>query len=505
MLGWILFTMLGGTIYVDGSGVTEAPAASALVAEGEPGVRLSYDAAEPKGKRKAARIDHRSEDLILDGSKRAKVQANADDIARNFAIARWMIRKHLDFVTSFEFQSTSGNDEADDSVEAFIGRWSRPQNCDRAGRHPLWRIIRLAEGQRTIRGDVGLLKLSDFRLQAIESDRVRNPGGATTWGKDQQWVHGVKTDPAGRALAYAIHKRRMGAFEFERTVPASNLILHGYFDRFDQVRGISPIVAALDPLRDLHENFSLALAKAKVEQLFALAFFRKAVDAAGLVTEQPQPTESGEAADEEKVKYQVDFGQGPIVLDLEPGDDAKFLKSESPHSNFQAFTQLVLAIAMKSLDLPYIFADEGAGVFHSFRGSWLIYDRASESKREENRELLNLLTAWRLMWAIFDGELVLPRGMAFEDLAWSWNHRGIPWFDPNKELNGDLAAISGGFDNPQRITQKRGGGDWYANIDATAKALKYAREHPDGPVPISFDPQSQVVEVVEKEEAPRGK
>ena len=351
-------------------------------------------------------------------------------------------------------------------------------------------MIRLLEAQRTVKGDCGLLKLGDGRLQAIESDRIRNPGGATIAGPNQNWVHGVKLDEAGRALAYAVHRRRMGTFEFERSVPAGNLILHGYFDRFDQVRGISPIVAALDPLRDLYENFTLALAKAKVEQLFALAFYRGATDAAGVVT----PTER---------KYEVDFGSGPVVLDLDPGDRAEFLTSSSPHSNFQAFGQLILAVAMKALDLPYIFADEGAGVFHSFRGSWLIYDRSCETKREENRDVLNRLTLWRLILAVLDGELTIPKGMQLSDLAWAWNHRGFPWFDPNKELTGDLAAIQAGFDTPQRITQKRGGGDWYANIEQTGKALKFAKEQK---VAVSFAPVPQRIEVVEKEEeGKRGK
>jgi len=102
---------LGGSIHVGQSGVHEAVP-----------THFSYDATEPKGRRKSPAIDRRSEDLILDSTKRAKVQANASDIARNFALARWMIRKHLDFVTTFEFQSLTGNDALDDQIEAIIAR-----------------------------------------------------------------------------------------------------------------------------------------------------------------------------------------------------------------------------------------------------------------------------------------------------------------------------------------------------------------------------------------------
>jgi capsid protein len=490
----LLMSLLSGPILVQPSGVSELAHVDAAP---QAASKLSYDAAEPKGRRKAPRIDHRSEDLILDGSKRAKVQANADDIARNFATARWMIRKHLDFVTSFEFLADTGNDEFDEALEEFVRRWSRAPNFDRAGRHPLWRMIRLAEAQRTIRGDCGILKLADGRVQAIESDRIRNWGGATTAGTDQQWIHGVKTDTAGRAIAYAIHRRRQGSFEFERTVPAGNLILHGYFDRFDQVRGISPIVSALDPLRDLYEAQTLALAKMKVEQLFALAFFRDATESAGNVEELAETTDTGAT----RTSYQVDFGGGPVLLDLDPGDKAEFLQGESPSANFQAFSQIVLATAMRSLDLPYIMADEGAGVFHSFRGSWLIYNRSCESKQAEVRDVLMRLTMWRIVLAIIDGELVLPRGLAIEDIDFAWNHRGFPWFDPNKELTGDNAAIAAGYDTPQRVTLKRGGGDWYKNILDRKHAEQFAR---DNGVAVSFGPPApQPIEVVEKEEEGR--
>jgi hypothetical protein len=53
------------------------------------------------------------------------------------------------------------------------------------------------------------------------------------------------------------------------------------FDRFDQLRGISPLAAAINTLRGTYEGFDYALAKAKVAQMFALAFYREAVNRAG--------------------------------------------------------------------------------------------------------------------------------------------------------------------------------------------------------------------------------
>lgn len=497
MLSILLMSLasLGGSIHVGLTGVSEAvPAAAA---------QLSYDAVEQRGRRKSPTIDSRSEDLILDSTKRSKAQATTLDLCRNFSVARWMIRRHLDYVASFDFHSRTGDDQFDDQVDTFMQRWFRKYACDRAGRHPFWRIIRLAEMLRTTSGDCGLLKLSDGRLQAIEGDRVRNPSGATIAGDAQQWVHGVKLDPAGKALAYSIHRRRLyGGFEFERTVPASSLCLHAHLDRFDQVRGISPIMSALNPLRDVYENFDYALAKAKVTQLFALAITSERGEDTGGETNVTTTTETNSETGTTGTKYEVDFGKGPIKLELDPGDEARFLESATPSTQFQDFTQLVIQVALKALDIPFSFYDEAHTNFFGSRAAWLHYERSCKAKRDDVLDLLNELTMWRLMLAVLDGELVLPRGMDLGFLAWEWVPLGMPWWDPAKEINGDLLAIGAGLDNPQRITKDRGKGDWYQNVDQIAKAIDYAKEKG---VPLSFLPLAQPVEVVPADEVKSGK
>ena len=65
--------------------------------------------------------------------------------------------------------SSTGMPEVDEQMEGLIRWWSRPANCDVAGRHTLQRLTRLWEERRTIDGDVFVLKLSDGRVQSIES------------------------------------------------------------------------------------------------------------------------------------------------------------------------------------------------------------------------------------------------------------------------------------------------------------------------------------------------
>ena len=69
--------------------------------------------------------------------------------------------------------------------------------------------------------------------------------------------------------------------EFERIIPAMHIWQHACWDatyRVDQVRGITPIAPALNTLQDIYEGVDLAMAKAKVAQMFGLVFFRQAVE-----------------------------------------------------------------------------------------------------------------------------------------------------------------------------------------------------------------------------------
>lgn len=208
-----------------------------------------YHGAADVGRRASPPSVTYSEDALADQRTRRILEANARELARNFAIARWAIGKHLDYVTAFSFQAKTADQDFNRELEAFIDFRSTSRQFDIAGRHPLRRAIRLAEGCRAIAGDCLLMKVlspgpigdARGRIQFVESDRIRNPPES-----DESWINGVRVDTSGATLSYAIHNRQASGsqFEFARTVPARNGYLHAWYDRFDQVRGISPITAA---------------------------------------------------------------------------------------------------------------------------------------------------------------------------------------------------------------------------------------------------------------------
>jgi capsid protein len=439
-----------------------------------------YDAVKGGTKRKAVSSILKHEDRQLKNADRHKMVGSTRNLCRNFALVAWAIRKHLDYVSAFDFQMRTEDDALNVQIETLMKTWQRPANCDAAGRHPFGKMLRMFEGRRTIDGDVFALKLQGGKLQAIEGDRLRQPDKIE---QGETWFNGIKVNRMGAATTYALWDRTdSSGFNFARQISARNMIHHGYFERFDQVRGVSPLSSAINSFQDVYEGIDYALAKMKVEQLFALTFSRDA--------DMGMNGTSGNDA----TGYEVDFGKGPVQLDLNAGDTAQFLKSDNPGSNTREFINTVLSIALKALDLPYNFFDEAHTNFFGSRSAWLLYDRSCQHKRADVLQFLRKVTVWKLQQWIISGELQLPAGSTVGDLQFEWVHRGMPWWDPAKEINGAVAAIKAGLDNPYRICKETGRGEYEENVDAIAKAMAYATEKG---VPLEF--VMQPVPVVEEE------
>jgi capsid protein len=425
------------------------------------------------------------EDAHIRGpAKRQQLQETAAELSRNLSLAAWMVRRHLDYVASFKFRVRTPDEEFNREVERLMMIDGLPSAADVSGRFDREKLFRLAELRRVLDGDCLLVKQSDGRLQGVQGDLVRDPEDKRV---DEEWINGVKINSVGRPLAFGIYSRKgyVGT-EYVRRLNARNAIFYGFFDRFatDQVRGVSPLVAALAPLQDVYENFTYALAKSKVSQLLALAFYREADTAIGdirtLASEGQRDDNEDDVA--EARKYSVDFGGGPQVFNLDPGDRAEFIESKNPSSEFQAFTQLIIQVALKALDIPYSFYDESHTNFFGSRAAWQHYERSCQAKRDDQKEMRRQYTIWKLQQWIASGRLTLPGSMTLRDAAFEWVAVGMPFWDPAKEIRGHVAAIKNGLDTPQRITRSTGT-DFYENVDEIALAIEYAKEKN---VPLEF-------------------
>lgn len=442
-----------------------------------------YDGAETSTNRKVRATSLKTEDNHLPPTKRRALVSRTRDNARNFVVAAWAVRKHLDYITSFSFQPRTKDKGLNKELGAFIKAWSKPANFDRAERHGLRRYLRIAEARRTLDGDFFTAKLADGRVQGIEGDRIRNPSGGSTDGLDlSAFYHGIRTDQAGATRAYCLCKRNdMGGFPFERILPARAVLPLGYFDRIDQTRGISPFAPALNTLQDVYEGFDYALAKAKLAQLVGLIFYRESQeDAFGKTTDEIELAEDDETTDEDeqRTRYEVDPGTSPWKLELEPGDRAEFIDPKTPAAEFRDYSQLMILIALKALDIPFSFFDESFTNFYGSRGGIIQYQQSCRPKRADLAEWLDDLTLWRLALATTGPapEFRLPGRMSFLDLAWEWIPSGIRPWDRLKEAKGAQEEMAAGIASPQQICRELDT-DFFDNIDAIEEAIAYAKEH----------------------------
>lgn len=431
----------------------------------------SYDAVVDKKRRRPGKTRTYSEDQHANESTRRKMAATSRDVFRNFSIARWAVNKHLDFVSSFSFQSNTGDAGLDRDVETLMGGWFNRHRCDVARRHPFRRMIRLAEARRCVDNDFGFLKVAATKgstlrgkLQAIEGDRICTPKDLPKQFDKDAFVNGVQVQAGGAAAGYVVCKRSAnGQMAFSRVVPATNMVMHGFYDRFDQVRGISPIMASLNTFQDVYEGFDYALAKLKVSQLFGLVTYRATDEAIGEETD-----EDGDGETEH-----VDFGRGPFQMDLDIDDKAEFLANPTPASETTEFLKLMVHVALKSLDIPYSFFDESFTNFYGSRGGLIQYLKSCKHKVQDLQELLDEITRWRLGLFVEDGELVLPSGFEFRQLRTEWVPDGVPWWDPVKEVKGHTMAIAAGLSDYQRVCRSSGS-DFFENIDRIAEQQAYA-------------------------------
>jgi len=435
---------------------------------------LGYDAVQPSPRRRSVFASSRSEDYELQEIGRRVLSSTTRDLQRNFSIAGFAIRKHVQYVARADFKcSIPGQKEYNDRVKRFIYHWSKRENCDVSRRHSLKEMLRLIEIHRTVDGDVGILKISNGRLQIIEGDRIRNPNpNPVSPTGDYEWVHGVKVGRTNQAFRYAIHRRgRDGQFEFEREVNAENLILCGYFLRADQIRGISPIASAINRFRDAAEAIEYALAKAKVANKIGLITKRE---------DDPELTDEQNAEDETAIKRSVKeyFDTGVLHFSFGKDDDAQLFESNTPANEFQSFMTAVIQEALISLDIPLNFYKPDLTNFYGSRGALDDYIDSCVNKQEGLINALHEITDWRLRMAIADGELPPPpNGMSVDDMLWycDWVGTRIPLHRLIDDAKGYIAAGQAGYVSPQKVAGIFGQ-DHDENLDELAEHINLCNE-----------------------------
>jgi capsid protein len=460
--------------------------------------QFGYAAIEDKNRRKAPSRRVRHEQIELPQRNRDKLQATAQQQARDHSLVAWMVRKHLDYVSKFHVSFRTERDELDLLVNRIFKWHGHPRNLDFMGRFGRDEFFRLYEMEKVLCGDAGAIKLPDLKLQSLESDLICKgalPHPATATVK-AEWETvndaGLVVDNLGRPTGFSVCNRGPDGKDrvYDHIEPIDNVIYDAYWTRFgSQWRGVSPLSTAINTVADVHEAMEYNIIKAKMHALFGIAILRKADETGNGfgygAGEQVPPDETPDPNTHAPDGSDKSLDPKTInMLDLEPGEDVKMLESGTPSSEFVEGTHLFMHVAMIALDIPITSFDSRRSSFSARIADLNEYEVACDSKRTKNRYVRQAYSDWVLESIWNDAASPWPlRKVASEagftrlrDLqeAVEWVPSGAPWLDKLKQIQGDELAISLALDNSIDAARRKGG-NVFENIDKQAKVIEYAR------------------------------
>ncbi len=435
---------------------------------------LYYDALKSSPARRSLPSSRlKAADRKLRDQDRRLMSGKVNDLVDNMTVLSWMVNQHVNYISSLNFKANTGNKATDTAIQEWFDEWSLRFNCHAQQKHSFQKLIRHIERQRVVDGDVFVLKIAGSSpqrgtIQVIEADRVcdpveendlnrgnqfytSNPGdvGVATDGK---YANGVRLNRYGVPRGYALHKRTEdGGLEFEREVRASSVLHHGFFERPDQIRGVSPLTTSLNTLEDVYEGFRLTLGKIKVSQVLGAFISRQSDIGIGAI-----PTEDSDGDGLRDSGFEFQFDDGINIFDLNDNETVQVVQDNSTNQSTTDFLKMMIQVALKSLDIPYSFYSEDFTNWYGSRGAVIQYTRACKHKQRELMSVLDEILRWAIGTAVYDGSLVLPGGVQFEDIKWLWVPTGLPWWDPQKEIAGHKAAIEAGFTSYQRVCRENG-------------------------------------------------
>ena len=171
---------------------------------GKPMLRKdSFAGAEQSSNRGIKMIDTRPEHSVLNKSKRATMNSAIINMARNHSLTRWAVRQDQNWIADCKFEPNTGNDEVDKQLDEIVSELQNPGIFDLSGRYGIHSFARLIQAQRTLCGDVLILKCKDLpggRVRVFAYDRIGHSSPPS-----DQWQQGLELEPhTDRVLKYGM-------------------------------------------------------------------------------------------------------------------------------------------------------------------------------------------------------------------------------------------------------------------------------------------------------------
>lgn len=387
----------------------------------------------------------------------------------------------------FMLKPETGSDILDRKQLDWWQRFSHPgnaQNVDYQLQSNWSDIERLAVHRMVFDGDMGVVPMSNGRLQMFESHRIDNPYYTTGTGmrtvknvflgveknsKGQITRYWVNPDYDARPQQMSVNGRGgrswgVRAWEFDditqRNEPNFFHVIQPH--RFNQSRGVTAFAPVLQ-IAGMHGDLQFAtLVKQQLSSFI------------GFVHELPQVT--GEN-DPEYVPPEAEtywchktnrlVSMGP---ELNPGaeywpryrgEKIQPFQANIPSTEFFPHSKLLLTFLSLQLGMPLILflLDATETNFSAWRGA---LDQAKIQFKQFQQNIANRLhtPVWRWKLRRFmrqDRTLRAAYDMNGEEaLNFSWQTPNWPYIEPLKDVQADAAEVGANLNSPRRISARRG-------------------------------------------------
>ena len=403
--------------------------------------------------------------------RRKHSYAAVREVYQNFALVAWATKTHLDFTTSFEFQSKTGNKKFDRQFERWMKRHSRMKNFDVAGRMNRQTMLRTSEALQVWDGDSALMKCPHGQFQLLEAWQIAKAENASPDVDN----NGLIIDKAtGRIQQAAVCGKIDKVIKQMKLVDDENLIWNRHLPK-NGTRGASRLLPALNHARDLGDATSYYLLKAKVAAMFGIMIKRSPIRKGNFDFDYMAGGTNGDPkASGKRAPLRFDLKPG-LKLELESDEDAKFIESATPPIEFQKFFAIMGRLILACLSIPYSAYDSSASNYAAMRADFTKYRTSTEEDRDLKIEMLDEMTEHMLRWAIIDDELTLPKGWTVEDVESEWIPSATFVIDKPAEVAALIELVAAGITTRQQISKELGYGDIFETLDALGieqKAIK---------------------------------
>jgi lambda family phage portal protein len=391
-----------------------------------------------------------------------------------------------------------------------------PYSCDLTGKMPLGQLC--AQGVRSYFMTGEILSTLPYKPRPGSSHGTKvnmlPPSRLSPGGANKRNIQGVIVDSDGMPIGYNIANRDLAESRIDYIEVAARdengrpVVVHVFDGEPTQVRGITPLTAVLNPIKQYDQLANATLMAALVQTIIAGAITsdQPTQDVINALS-SPEEIDAGDSEESDALpgayeqflgmkgqwwsKTKLDMGQFGKFAHLFPGEQLQFLRAEHPNTGYESLTKGLLREIARCFGLTY----------EQFTGDYSGATYSSVRMSTADMWLLNLFRRHyipaRMMQMVYESWLeeeielfpeLLPGGVQEffrirrQLCRADWRGPPKPTADDEKTARAQQIARQERWLTQEQITAEYGG-DWLDNNEAAQQEMldEQARKLPPRP------------------------